>query len=116
MEVLKTAFDNLEFRTAKDIILNESKPSLEELSAVLIERPTWVLEISGHTDNVGDEDKNMVLSKKRAESVKRFLTSHGVDETHLIIKFFGETTPIADNNTAEGRQKNRRVEMKIIFE
>ena len=58
----------------------------------------------------------MVLSKKRAESVKRFLVDQGVDETHLIIKFFGETDPIADNNTADGRQKNRRVEMKVIFE
>ena len=114
--IFRKWFDNLEFRTAKDIILNDSKPSLEELSAVLLERPTWVLEISGHTDNVGDEDKNMVLSKKRAESVKRFLTSHGVDESHLIIKFFGETKPIEDNTTSEGRQKNRRVEMKIIFE
>ena len=83
---------------------------------MLIERPTWVLEISGHTDDVGNEDKNMVLSKKRAESVKRFLISKGVDETKLIIKFFGETAPIADNTTAEGRQKNRRVEMKVIFE
>ena len=116
VEVLKTAFDNLEFRTAKDIILTESKPSLEELSAVLIERPTWVLEISGHTDDVGNADKNMVLSKKRAESVKRFLISKGVDETKLTIKFFGETAPIADNKTSEGRQKNRRVEMKVIFE
>ena len=116
VEVLQTAFDNLEFRTAKDIILSESKPSLEELSEVLTERPTWVLEISGHTDDVGNADKNMVLSKKRAESVKRFLISKGVSEAQLVIKFFGETAPIADNKTAEGRQKNRRVEMKIIFE
>jgi outer membrane protein OmpA-like peptidoglycan-associated protein len=116
VEVLKTAFDNLEFRTAKDIILSESKPSLEELSEVLTERPTWVLEISGHTDDVGNADKNMVLSKKRAESVKRFLISKGVTEAQLVIKFFGETAPIADNKTAEGRQKNRRVEMKIVFE
>ena len=58
----------------------------------------------------------MVLSKKRAESVKRFLISKGVDESKLTIKFFGETDPIADNKTAEGRQKNRRVEMKVIFE
>ena len=58
----------------------------------------------------------MVLSKKRAESVKRFLMDQGVEESHLIIKFFGETKPIADNSTAEGRQKNRRVEMEIIFE
>ena len=116
VEVLKTAFDNLEFRTGKDIILSESKPSLEELSDVLKERPTWVLEISGHTDDVGNADKNMVLSKKRAESVKRFLISKGVTEAQLVIKFFGETAPIADNKTAEGRQKNRRVEMKIVFE
>ncbi len=116
VEVLQTAFDNLEFRSAKDIILTESKPSLEELSAVLVERPTWVLEITGHTDDVGNADKNMVLSKKRAESVKRFLISKGVDESKLTIKFFGETDPIADNKTAEGRQKNRRVEMKVIFE
>jgi outer membrane protein OmpA-like peptidoglycan-associated protein len=116
VEVLKTAFDNLEFRTSKDIILSDSKPSLEELSEVLTERPEWTLEISGHTDNVGNADKNMVLSKKRAESVMRFLISKGVSESQLVIKFFGETTPIADNNTAEGRQKNRRVEMKITFE
>ena len=58
----------------------------------------------------------MVLSKKRAESVKRFLISKGVTEAQLVIKFFGETAPIADNKTAEGRQKNRRVEMKIVFE
>ena len=48
--------------------------------------------------------------------MKKFLVAQGVDETHLIIKFFGETDPIADNNTAAGRQKNRRVEMKVIFE
>ena len=114
--MLKTAFDNLEFRIAKDIILSESKPSLEELSEVLTERPNWVLEISGHTDDVGNADKNMVLSKKRAESVKRFLIAKGVTEAQLLIKFFGETAPIADNKTAEGRQKNRRVEMKIVFE
>jgi outer membrane protein OmpA-like peptidoglycan-associated protein len=116
VEVLKTAFDNLEFRTGKDIILSDSKPSLEELSEVLSERPTWILEISGHTDNVGNDDKNMVLSKKRAESVKRFLISKGVQESQLVIKFFGETAPIADNKTAEGRQKNRRVEMEVVFE
>ena len=116
IEVIKTAFDDFEIKTAKAIILDKSKPALEELSKVLQEKDDWRLEISGHTDNVGSAASNMTLSKKRAESVKQFLMEHGVLESHLIVKYFGETVPIADNNTAEGRQKNRRVHMEIIFE
>ena len=74
------------------------------------------IEFFGHTDNVGSAASNLALSKKRAESVKLFLMEHGVLESHLIVKYFGETVPIADNNTAEGRQKNRRVHLEIIFE
>ncbi|TXH58559.1 MAG: OmpA family protein [Bacteroidia bacterium] len=114
-EILQTAFDNLEFETAKDIIKDASKPSLLELAKVLVKKPTWGLQISGHTDNVGDDQKNMILSKKRAEAVKNFMINEGIDASRLNVLYFGETMPIADNNTPEGRQKNRRVEMKIIF-
>jgi outer membrane protein OmpA-like peptidoglycan-associated protein len=65
---------------------------------------------------VGDADANMILSKKRAESVKRFLTEKGINEGRIETQFFGESKPIADNSTAMGRQKNRRVELKIIFD
>jgi outer membrane protein OmpA-like peptidoglycan-associated protein len=116
IEVLKTAFDNLEFETAKDVIFETSKPSLNELAELLIKKTTWKLEIAGHTDNVGDDNGNLVLSKKRAESLKAYLISQGVEESRLITKYFGETKPIAPNDTPEGRQKNRRVEMKIVFE
>ena len=116
IEVLQTAFDNLEFETGKDIIKEESKPSLDQLAEVLIKRPTWKLEISGHTDNVGDDNANMVLSKKRAEAVKNHLIKDGVQADRLAVFYFGETKPIADNNTPEGRKKNRRVEMKIVFD
>jgi outer membrane protein OmpA-like peptidoglycan-associated protein len=116
IEVLKMAFDNLEFETGKDIIKEESKPSLDELATVLLKKSTWKLEISGHTDNVGDDNANMVLSKKRAESLKNYLVSKGVEATRLNALYFGETKPIADNNTPEGRKKNRRVEMKIVIE
>ena len=116
IEVLKTAFDNLEFETNKDIIFESSKPSLNELAEVLKKKTTWKLEIAGHTDNVGDDNLNLVLSKKRAEAVKAYLISQGVDEARLITKYFGETKPIASNDNPEGRQKNRRVEMKIVFE
>lgn len=114
-EILKTAFDNLEFETGKDIIKDASLPSLTELAEVLQKKPTWGLQISGHTDNVGDDQKNMILSKKRAEAVKNFMISKGIDANRLNVLYFGETMPIATNDTPEGRQKNRRVEMKIIF-
>lgn len=114
-EILNTAFENLEFETAKDIIKDESIPSLTELAEVLNKRPEWKLQIAGHTDNVGDAQKNLILSKKRAEAVKRFMESKGISGDRLSVLYFGETQPIADNSTAEGRQKNRRVEMTIIF-
>jgi outer membrane protein OmpA-like peptidoglycan-associated protein len=115
-EVLNTAFNNLEFETNKDIILKSSKPSLDELAVVLSKKPSWKLDISGHTDNVGDDNANMVLSQKRAEALKAYLISKGITSERLNVFYFGETRPIADNNTPEGRKKNRRVEMKIVFD
>ena len=116
IEVLKTAFDNLEFEVSKDIILEGSKVSLGELAEVLKKKPTWKLEITGHTDNQGDDTANMLLSKKRAEAVKAYLVSQGIDVTRINTLYFGETKPIAPNDTPEGRQKNRRVEMKVVFD
>jgi outer membrane protein OmpA-like peptidoglycan-associated protein len=114
-EILKMAFDNLEFETGKDIIKVGSLPSLTELAEVLVKKPEWRLQITGHTDNVGDDQKNMILSKKRAEAVKNFMVSKGIVADRLFPLYFGETMPIAPNESPEGRQKNRRVEMKIIF-
>jgi outer membrane protein OmpA-like peptidoglycan-associated protein len=114
-EILKTAFDNLEFETGKDLIKSVSIPSLTELAEVLKKKPTWGLQISGHTDNVGDDQKNLVLSKKRAEAVKNFMIAQGIEANRLRALYFGETMPVATNDTPEGRQKNRRVEMVIIF-
>ena len=113
---MNTAFENLEFETARDKIKEESIPSLTELADLLNKKSDWKLQIAGHTDNVGNAQNNLILSKKRAEAVKRFMESKGIDASRLSVLFFGETQPIADNNTAEGRQKNRRVEMTIIFE
>lgn len=115
-EILQTAFDNLEFETGKDIIKNASKPSLDMLAEVLEKRPEWKLQIAGHTDNVGSAQSNLILSKKRAEAVRAYLVSRGIDEKRFHVLYFGQTAPIADNSTVEGRQKNRRVEMTVIFE
>ncbi|MEX1001454.1 MAG: DUF5723 family protein [Crocinitomicaceae bacterium] len=115
-EILKRAFDNLEFETAKAVILEESFESLEELAELMIRKPEWRLKIAGHTDSQGAAQNNLILSKKRAESVKEFLVQRGVTEDRLIVQYFGEEQPIATNDTAEGRQQNRRVEMTLIFE
>ena len=116
IEVLKTAFDNLEFEVSKDIILAGSFVSLDELAQILVKKTTWKLQITGHTDNVGADNTNLILSKKRAEAVKNYLSGKGIEATRFEVLYFGESKPIADNATPEGRQRNRRVEMKIVFD
>ncbi len=71
-------------------------------------------EISGHTDSQGAEDKNQELSERRAQSVVDYLVEKGIDENRFEVIGYGEETPIANNSSAKGRQKNRRVEFKII--
>jgi outer membrane protein OmpA-like peptidoglycan-associated protein len=114
-KIIERAFASLEFATAKDIIKPKSFPSLNELAKLLIaHRADWKLKLSGHTDNEGTPEKNMELSEKRANAVKNYLVKKGVDPEQIITEWFGQTMPIADNKTAKGRQKNRRVEMKIL--
>jgi outer membrane protein OmpA-like peptidoglycan-associated protein len=115
-EILNTAFENLEFETSKAIILPESFESLEALADLLIKKPTWRLIIAGHTDSQGNDQTNLILSKKRAEAVRDFLVQRGIDPSRFVVQYYGETKPIDTNDTPEGRQKNRRVEMEIIFE
>jgi outer membrane protein OmpA-like peptidoglycan-associated protein len=69
--------------------------------------------IEGHTDATGNDDANMTLSKQRAESVKGYLTQHGVSPAQLETAGFGASRPVADNETAEGRAQNRRTELVI---
>ena len=115
-EILNTAFSDLEFNIGSAIITFSSYSSLGKLSALLSKKPDWKLKLSGHTDNVGSDKSNLLLSKNRAEAVKSVLTNRGVDANRVIVKYYGESQPIASNNEADGRQKNRRVEMLIIQE
>jgi outer membrane protein OmpA-like peptidoglycan-associated protein len=114
-KIIQRAFSNLEFETGKDIIRKKSYPSLNELAALMIQHPDWILTLSGHTDNQGTPEFNMVLSEKRAKSVKKYLVGKGVNENNIVTEWFGDTRPIADNKTPQGRQKNRRVEMKVSY-
>lgn len=115
-EILNTAFKNLEFNTGKSTIKSTSFSSLDELGSLLIKKESFRLLIEGYTDNVGRDAANMSLSQNRAIAVKDYLVKKGVAASRIDAKWYGETMPIADNNSAEGRAKNRRVEMKVIFD
>jgi outer membrane protein OmpA-like peptidoglycan-associated protein len=113
---LEQAFANLEFATGKDIIKPTSFSSLDALAILLKEHSKdWMLNLDGHTDNQGDPSKNMLLSEKRAKAIAKYLTKKGVNADKFKVEWHGPNKPIADNATKEGQQKNRRVEMKIIF-
>ena len=83
---------------------------------LLLRKSEWKLIIAGHTDSRGDDKQNYILSKKRSTAVAEFLEHRGVKMDRLIIQYFGEEKPIDTNDTEEGRQKNRRVEMTVLFE
>lgn len=115
-KILERAFASLEFATGKDIIKPVSFPSLNDLAKLLVlHKDDWKLKLSGHTDNQGNADKNMLLSEKRSKAVKAYLVKKGAVADNLTTEWFGQTQPIADNAKPAGRQKNRRVEMKVIY-
>lgn len=115
-EILDKAFSNLEFQSGKSIIKPTSLDELAALAQLLKSKPKGKLLISGHTDNVGKPASNLLLSKNRSIAVKNYLIKKGVAASKLVTEWFGDAQPIGDNTTQEGRQQNRRVEMKIFYE
>ena len=108
----RVATQGIYFDTGSDRIRPESTPTLKEIAAMLTEHPELKLVIEGHTDNVGAAATNQALSDKRAAAVKAALVaSFGVDAARLTTKGLGATKPVAPNDTPEGRQNNRRVEL-----
>lgn len=104
----------IEFDLGKATIRPASTAVLSEAAGVLKEFPAMRVAISGHTDNVGDAKHNVELSKARADSVKEYLVSQGVTADRIDTRGAGPDEPIADNKTAAGRQKNRRIEFKLL--
>ena len=93
----------------------ESKVELVKLSALLKNNPTMKIIIGGHTDNVGSDEDNMILSDNRAKAVYNRLVEHGIKAERLKWKGYGETKPIETNDTPEGRANNRRTDF-VVFE
>ncbi len=104
---------NIFFETASAQLRPESRTELESLQNLLDENPQLRIQINGHTDNVGSEIDNQQLSEARAEAVYQFLVENGIVAERLRFKGFGESQPIASNDTPEGRQRNRRTEFVV---
>jgi outer membrane protein OmpA-like peptidoglycan-associated protein len=105
----------INFRSGSSQIPRESAPVLERSASAIKSAPAGtVLEVGGYTDNVGNSTANQKLSQQRADSVRRFLIDKGVNSGSIVAKGYGDSNPIASNDTEEGRFKNRRIEYKDL--
>lgn len=104
---------NIFFDTDMFVIKQESMAELDKLVELLNKNPKLKIEIAGHTDNQGSKTHNQTLSQNRAKAVYDYLVTRGISSTRLSYKGYGDAVPIADNNTEEGRAKNRRTEFKV---
>jgi outer membrane protein OmpA-like peptidoglycan-associated protein len=101
------------FDTGSSTLRTAAREKLAKISGIVLAHPGLSLQIEGHTDSVGGDQMNQQLSERRADSVRDFLIAQGVAGSSVTAKGFGKTQPIASNDTADGRQKNRRVELVV---
>jgi outer membrane protein OmpA-like peptidoglycan-associated protein len=106
--------NNLIFSQGKATINPKSYPELDEVAQMMKENQKIVIQLEGHTDNVGNASANMKLSENRVESVKKYLVAQGISKGRVKTKAFGGTQPLRNEMTPEARAKNRRVEMRIL--
>jgi outer membrane protein OmpA-like peptidoglycan-associated protein len=105
---------NIFFETASFDLLPKSTVELDNLARMLGANKDMRIEVGGHTDNVGNDAANQKLSEQRANAVREFLIAKGIDGTRIVAKGYGETKPIATNETEEGRAQNRRTEVTVL--
>ncbi len=106
--------DGVTFDVGSSTLKPAFRTTLDQVAQSLIEYPNSLIDVYGHTDSTGSDAFNQTLSEKRAQTVMNYLVSKGVPAARIRSQGFGETMPVADNNTADGRTKNRRVEIKIV--
>ena len=112
-EGIKVKIENLFFATNKTVILPTSEQSMSDLASFLLQNPSVTIHITGHTDAVGSDEANQILSEGRANAVRADLIKRGVAPERMTAEGKGEREHVADNDTEEGRQLNRRVEFTI---
>ena len=108
--------DNVFFDTGMAILKPSSFKALNNLVEVMKLKPALIIEIAGHTDNTGPYEVNKKLSQDRSEAVRNYLIKNGISAGRLTAKGYGDTEPVASNDTDEGKQKNRRTEVRIVKE
>ncbi len=114
-EGIKITFDSgILFDVDKSDLRPEAKKNLTELARILNKYDDTIILIEGHTDSTGSEDYNLALSKRRAESVSAYLATQNVGPSRFTVVGYGEVQPVASNETVDGRQLNRRVELAIM--
>ncbi len=113
--ILDSAIRNVRFETSKSILKSESYTIMDQIADIMNRYPSYSLTIGGHTDSVGDSASNQYLSEKRARTCFDYLVRKGISATRMTHNGYGETQPIADNNTREGRYTNRRVEFNLFL-
>jgi outer membrane protein OmpA-like peptidoglycan-associated protein len=106
--------NNIFFDLAKATLRPESFPELDRVVKYMLDNPTMEIAMAGHTDNIGSDDANLTLSADRSKAVKDYIVSKGITENRITSNGFGESKPIASNETDDGRQLNRRVEFTIL--
>jgi outer membrane protein OmpA-like peptidoglycan-associated protein len=106
--------DGVTFDVGSYSLRPEFRATLDKVAESLIQYPNSLIDVYGHTDSTGSDAFNQTLSENRARTVLNYLVSRGVPAARIRSQGFGETMPIASNDTADGRQKNRRVEIKIV--
>ncbi|WP_457747315.1 OmpA family protein [Sulfurimonas sp.] len=106
---------NLNFKTNSDKILQNSYKEIKDFAKFLKENPSYKVEIIGHTDSIGKASLNMILSQKRAKSVKQALILEGISKDRIKTKGRGELDPLESNRTKEGRRANRRIEIRLFY-
>jgi outer membrane protein OmpA-like peptidoglycan-associated protein len=109
-----TVLRNVYFDTDRSDLRKESFPELDKLVLFMKQNADLTIEISGHTDNTGDKNKNLTLSKDRAKAVTDYLVQSGIDQKRLLSVGWGELKPIAANDTEYNKQLNRRTEYRIV--
>lgn len=110
----KIELRNIFFETASYALLPASTLELNKLVKLMLANAKMRIEVGGHTDNVGNDDSNQVLSEQRANAVRDFLIAHGIEASRIVAKGYGETKPMATNDTDEGRALNRRTEVTVL--
>ena len=117
LEPAKTfTLKNVLFDTGKATLKPSSNEALNNLVQILKIKSTMIIELAGHTDNVGDPASNLKLSQDRADAVRNYIIAKGIAANRVTAKGYGDTQPVADNSTAEGKQQNRRTEVRVIKE